>query len=142
MASPAQIKKIHILKSALKIDEETYRATLAGYGAKSSKDRSFTIGKADELIQDLVEKAVAAGVWEKRKPARKAKTTRKLADDDQSKKIRSLWIQLHQAGKVKNSSEEALAAYVKRMTKVAALQWLSVKEASTVIEALKKWLAR
>ena len=142
MATPAQIKKIHILKSALKIDDDTYRATLAGYGVKSSTARAFTITLADELIQDLVEKAVAAGVWEKRKPARAAKTTRKLADDDQSKKIRALWIQLHQAGKVNNSSEEALAAYVKRMVKVAALQWLTVKQASTVIEALKKWLAR
>lgn len=142
MATAAQIQKIHILKSALKIDDDTYRATLAAYGAKSSKDRSFTINKADELIQDLVEKAVAAGVWEKRKPARKAKTTRKLADDDQSKKIRSLWIQLHQVGKVKDPSEAALASYVKRMTHVNALQWLDVKGASKVIEAMKKWLER
>lgn len=142
MATPAQIQKIHILKSALKIDEDTYRATLAAYGAKSSKDRTFTIGKADELIQDLVEKAVAAGVWEKRKPARKAKTTRKLADDDQSRLIRYLWIQLHEAGKVRDSSEGALASYVKRMTRVNALQWLDVKGASKVIEAMKKWLER
>jgi len=142
MATPAQIKKIHILKSALGIDEDTYRATLAGYGCKSSKDRDFTYAKADELIQGLEEKAVAAGVWEKRKPARKAATARKLADDDQSKKIRSLWIQLHQADKVKNPAESALLAYVERMTKVARLEWLSVKQASKVIEAMKKWLGR
>jgi phage gp16-like protein len=142
MATPAQIQKIHILKSALKIDEDTYRATLTGFGVKSSKDRAFTIGKADELIQGLVEKAVAAGVWEKRKPARKAKVTRQLADSDQSKKIRQLWIELHQVGKVKNSSEDALEAYVKRMTRVDKLQWLDVAQASKVIEALKKWLSR
>jgi len=142
MATPAQIKKIHILKSALKIDDATYRAILASFGVKSSKDRAFTIGKADELIQDLVEKATAAGVWEKRKPARKAKTTRKLADDDQSRMIRYLWIQLHEVGKVKNSSEDALGAYVKRMTGIPALQWLDVKQASKVIEAMKKWLER
>ena len=60
MATPAQIKKIHILKSALKIDEDTYRAMLGGFGVKSSTSRAFTITLADELIQDLVEKAVAA----------------------------------------------------------------------------------
>lgn len=140
MPSPGQIKKIHALKGALKLDEELYRELLAGYKVKSST--KLSIPKADELIKDLEEKAVAAGVWEKRKPAHAAKTTRKLADDDQSRLIRYLWLQLHEAGKVKNPAESALLAYVKRMTKVAALQWLSVKEASTVIEALKKWLAR
>ena len=142
MATPAQIKKIHILKSALKIDEETYRATLAGYGAKSSKGRSFTIGKADELIQDLVEKAVVAGVWEKRKPGRKAQATKPLDDDPQVRKIRQLWIELTQAGKVRNASEAAMNKYVQRMTGVAHAKWLDVAQASTVIEALKKWLAR
>ncbi len=141
MATPAQIKKIHCLKGALGLDDDTYRAILAEYGAKSSKDRAFTFAKADELIHDLEEKAVAAGKWEKRKPARKAKT-RKLADDPQSKKIRALWLELHQAEKVKNPSESALAAYVKRMTGVNALQWLSTAQASNVIESLKKWLER
>lgn len=140
MPSQAQIKKIHALKGALQMDEDTYRLTLSSYGVKSST--KLSVATADELLQDLEGKALAAGVWEQRKPARKAKATRKLADDPQSKKIRALWIELHEAGKVKNSAEAALAAYVMRMTGVAALQWLNPKEASTVIEALKKWLAR
>jgi phage gp16-like protein len=142
MATAQQIKKIHILKSALKIDDDTYRATLTGYGAKSSKDRGFTIGKADEMIQDLVEKAVAAGVWETRKPARKAKTTRRLADDPQSKMIRAYWIQLHQAGKVTNPAESALCAFVKRMTRKDALDWLNDRDVTVVKKALKDWLER
>ncbi len=140
MASPAQIKKIHALKGALKLDDELYRELLAGFKVKTST--KLSIPKADELIKDLEEKAVSAGVWEKRKPARKAKTTRKLADGEQARLIRYLWLQLHEASKVQNSSEEALAAYVKRMTGVAALQWLDVKKGTTVIEALKKWLKR
>jgi phage gp16-like protein len=140
MASPGQIKKIHALKGALKLDDELYRELLAGF--KVATSTKLSIPKAEELIKDLEEKAVSAGVWEKRKPARKAKTTRKLADGEQARLIRYLWLQLHEAGKVQNSSEEALAAYVKRMTGVAALQWLDVKKASTVIEALKKWLGR
>lgn len=142
MATAAQIQKIHILKSALKIDEETYRDTLGGFGCKSSKDRSFTIDKADELIKDLEAKAVAAGVWEKRKPARKAKAMRRLADDPQSKMLRAYWIQLHQAGKVKNPAESALVAFAKRMTKKDALEWLSDRDVTVIKEALKKWLGR
>ena len=140
MPSPAQIKKIHALKGALQMDDETYRAVLKEYGVKSST--KLSIAKADELLQDLEGKAVALGVWESRKPARKAKITTPLADDPQSKKIRQLWIELHDAGKVKNPAESAMVTYVKRMTGVAALQWLNVKQASTVIEALKKWLGR
>lgn len=74
------------------------------------------------------------------KPSTKSK--RALADDAQSKMIRALWLELHQAGVVRSAEESALAAYIKRMTGVEALQWLSTAQASTVIEALKKWLQR
>lgn len=70
------------------------------------------------------------------------KQPRKLADDPQSRKIRALWLELHAAGKVRNPSESALAAFVKRQTGRDALQWLNGREASAVIEDMKKWLAR
>ena len=140
MPSPVQIKKIHALKGALTMEDETYRVMLASYGVKSSV--KLTFAKADELLQDLEAKGRATGVWEQRKPARKEKSERSLATDPQSMKIRALWIELHEVGKVKNPAESALAAYVKRMTGVAALQWISVTQASLVIEALKKRLER
>lgn len=70
------------------------------------------------------------------------KPQRALADDLQSKKIRALWLELHQSGKVRNPSESALAAFVKRQTGRDALQWLNAREASAVIEELKQWLLR
>lgn len=142
MPTPNQIKKIHALKGALQLDDETYRAILDGYGVKSST--KLTITKADALIVDLEHKAIAAGTWEKRKPARKAgeHRVRPYADDDQSRMIRGIWIELHQLGAVRDPSETALASYVRRMTGVQALQWLDVKQAQTVIEALKNWRKR
>jgi phage gp16-like protein len=140
MASPAQIKKIHALKGALKLEDELYRQLLAGFKVKTST--KLSIPKADELIKDLEDKAVAAGVWEKRKPARKAQAKAPLNDDPQVRKIRELWIKLVQAGKVRNASEAAMNVYVKRMTNIDRVEWLSVAKASTVIEALKKWLER
>lgn len=140
MPTKIQTIKIHALKNKLGLDNDTYRDILGGYGVATSI--KLTIVKADQLIEDLTKKALAAGVWEKRKPAAKAKATRKLADDDQSKMIRGIWIELHEMGAVRDPSEKALASYVKRMTGMAALQWLGVKQAQTVIEALKKWRKR
>jgi len=153
MATPGQIKKIHALKGALKLDDDTYRQILGGSGVKSSKDRAFTILIADELIDDLERKAIAAGVWEKRKPAQKAfpspkrgeagrGASRRLADDPQSRMLRALWIQLHQADKVKDSSERALCSFVRRLTRKDALQWLSDRDVTVVKKALEDWLKR
>ena len=72
----------------------------------------------------------------------KAKPSRALADDGESRKVRSLWILLHELGAVRNPSEEALAVYVKRLTKVDALQWVNGAQAKTLIETLKKWAMR
>jgi phage gp16-like protein len=70
------------------------------------------------------------------------KSARKLADDAQSKKIRALWLEMHDQGIVRDPSESSLANYVKRLAGVEALQWLSTRQASGVIEALKKWQKR
>lgn len=56
--------------------------------------------------------------------------------------IRALWLHLSEIDIVHNASEAALGAFVKRMTGVDALQWLSTKQASQVIENLKQWLTR
>ena len=140
MPTPAQIKKIHALKGALKLDDETYRLMLSGYGVTSST--KLSIPKADELLKDLEGKAVAAGTWEMRKAPKKAKSSRRLADDPQSKMLRAYWIQLHQAGKVTNPAESALCAFVKRMTRKDALEWLNDRDVTVVKKALKDWLER
>ena len=137
MPATGQIKKIHALKGALRLDDDTYRDILSGYGVKSST--KLTIERADELIADLEDKAVAAGVWEKRD---RAKAKRRLGDDPQTLKIQGLWASLHKAGKVECNSARALSAYVKRMTNKDALKWCSTCEKGRLIENLKAWLER
>lgn len=125
------IQIIHIAKQQLDMDEETYRAMLWTVArVKSSTELDFAGRKK---VLDHME---ACG-FKRTKPQ-----PRKLADDPQSKMIRALWLQLHEAGKVRNPSESALAAFAKRQTGRDALQWLNAKEASALIEELKKWLAR
>ena len=136
---PWQIKMIHTLKGALQLDDDTYRGILSGYKVKSSKElTAFTAGK---LIEDLTAKATASGVW-KVGAIHESPGQRRKAEDDMSRMIRGLWIELHEAGKVRDPSEKALGAYVFRMSRKSALQWCSTADKTVIIEALKKWLAR
>jgi len=133
MPTPDQIKLIHTLKGALALDADTYRAALAGYGAESSKD--LTERKAKQFIDDLESKAIAAGVW-------KRKRSDFNGADALTLKIRALWAELYKAGKVEVNTDKALNSYVKRMTDINHIRWCSTAQKITLIEALKKWLAR
>ena len=134
-----EIAKIHVAKRDLGLDEEAYRAVLLGAAGVDSAAKLDWRQRAAVLrrLEELGWKPAPA-----RKATGKGKPARKLADDPQSKKIRALWLDLHQLGIVRDPSEAALASYVKRMTGVAALQWLSSVDAIRVIEALKKWRDR
>ncbi|WP_298437993.1 gp16 family protein [Geobacter sp.] len=132
-----ELAKIHIGKSQLRLGDEVYRDILWQAGrVESSADLDW------QGRQAVLERFKELGWQPKHKGKTPGKPSRILADDPQSKKIRALWLELHAAGRVRDPSEKALASYVKRMTGVAALQWLRGDQASTVIEALKKWLER
>lgn len=127
------IKLIHVARRELRMDADTYRLMLAGMkglgGATSTAELS--VPNLLSVLEQLKQKGF------KVRPNKAGK--RPLADDDQSKKIRSLWLTLHDLGEVRDPSEAALAKFVLSMTRVSALQWLSTAQASRVIENLKQW---
>lgn len=129
------IKLIHVGRRDLGMDDETYRLMLSGMrglgGATSTADLSLP--NLERVLEHLKKRGFRV---------RPNKQSRPLADSEQAKKIRSLWLQLHDLGEVRDPSETALAAFVKNRTKVAALQWLNVDQASRVIEHLKQWVGR
>jgi phage gp16-like protein len=130
------IKLIHVARRELGMDDETYRLMLAntkGLGGATSS-AVLSVPKLLLVLEQLKQRGF------KVRPNKKAK--RPIADDDQSKKIRALWLVLHEMGAVRDPSEAALVKFVRGMTKVAALQWLSVAQASQVIENLKQWQQR
>ena len=130
-----EIQLIHVARQKVGMDEDTYRALLHDrFGLSSSTDMDWRQRK--QLLDHF--KTLGFKVV----PSKKRPQSRPLASDVQSTKIRELWLMLHTNGKVRNPDESALAAFVKRQTKVDALQWLTTKQASAVIEELKKWLAR
>lgn len=130
------IKLIHVARRELQMEDDTYRLMLAGMteldGATSTADLS--VPKLMMVLDVLKQKGF------KVRPNKAG--TRPKADDRQSKKIRSLWLGLHDIGAVRDPSEEALAKFVQGRTGVAALQWLSVAQARQVIEHLKQWQHR
>lgn len=127
------IRLIHIAKSQLNIDDDTYRHLLQALTKKSST-KMMTIRELEKVLDNLKSKGF------KVKPPKKAgKIT---ATEPVHKKIRSLWLKLADAGKVKNRSEKAINSYVKRITGVEVMDWLTEKQAMVVIESLKCWQAR
>ena len=136
------IRLIHVAKRDLSMDDDTYRAILQRIGKKASS-ADLTIPELEKVLEHL--KRSGFKVRSKSKAAPKPeqeKPSRPLAQDLESKKIRALWLFLHELGAVKNPSEEALAAYVKRIAGVDALQWISGEQAERLIETMKKWAMR
>ena len=135
-----QLQLLAIGKAQLQFDDEFYRGIwLPQQGATKDKDGRYS---ATTLSNTQLFKAVEEMKRLGFKPKAKAAGKRRQDDHPQSKKIRALWLELHGAGKVRDPSEASLAAYVKRQTRVEALQWLSSEQASQVIESLKRWLIR
>jgi phage gp16-like protein len=132
--SRAALAKIHIAKKELAMTDEVYRDILHVHfkvdSAAKLTDRQATV---------LLNKFRAKG-W-KEKQSRQKPTSPKH-DDSQMRKIVALWITMHQAGIVKNGSDKALQAYVKRQTGVDNLRWCDPGQLWTLIEGLKRWAAR
>lgn len=126
------VRLIHVARRDISMDEDTYRSVLLSITGKVSAS-SLGILQLEHVLAHMKKCGFKV---------RTNRQSRQLAGDAQSKKIRALWLDLHQAGVVRNASEEALAAFVKRMTGIDALQWLDSGQASQVIEELKKWKNR
>ena len=130
------IKLIHVAKRSLAMEDEDYRAMLQAQTGKTSCS-----GMSMSELEKVAEHLRRRGFEER--PGAKAKTKKQpLADDAQSKKIRALWLTLRDMRALSDSSEAALAAFVKRQTKVERLEWLNGYQAGLVIESLKRWIHR
>ncbi|PID59336.1 GemA protein [candidate division KSB3 bacterium] len=125
----AEYAKINIACKELGIDKKDLLADM--FGLESSKQLTRT--QTFKLLEHLKRLGF--------KPKRGKKTSPSYTNG-QMRKIVALWITLAQAGVVKNSSDRALQAYIKRMTKKDNLAWCDGKDLSIVIESLKRWATR
>ena len=127
------IAKIHIAKNQLRMEDSSYRALLTRVTGKDScSDMNFN--ELEKVMREFERLGFA--------PTKKRAGKTKQADSAQASKIRALWLNLYHLGEIRDPSEEALAAYVQRMGKISALQWLTDRAANTVIKGLRGWLER
>lgn len=108
-------------------EDETWRAWLQ---REIGKD-SLRAMSSRELARTLDKVRKAGG-----KPSAGPKASR-YADDDQHRMLRGLWIELADLGVVKDRSETALDAYIKRMSNGQDMGALSPDDANKAIEGLK-----
>lgn len=128
------IQLIHIGKSQLRLDDDFYRDILESTTGKTSS-KLLNVQQLEAVLDRL--KQLGFEVENKSKSG-----VKNLANDEQSKLIRHLWLRLYEAGAVKNGSELALAKFVENRLGVSALQFLSSEHASMIINHLRQWCKR
>ena len=135
------IRLIHVAKRELGLDDEIYRALLTGCVKKDSTS-AMSVPELEHVLERMKRSGFKVRVKSARPAVAQSKPSRPLAQYPEARKIRALWLFLHHLGAVKNPSEAALAAYVKRVAKVDALQWTDGHQTEVLIETLKKWAMR
>lgn len=132
------ITLIHVARRDLEraghLDEPGYRDVLR-IASNGRHDSAADMSYSD--LKKAMEHFKRAGFQ-----TRKAVGDRRQTVNPDASKVRALWLFLHVLGVVKNPSERALAAYVKRIAKVDDLRWARGSSIDSLIETLKKWAMR
>ena len=136
MPSRADLAKIHIAKKELGLPDEVYRDIMRErFGQESAA--KLTPGQAFQLVQHF-----SSMGWKPKYAQQKLPGVYSRPTDGQDGKIIALWIELAKAGIIRNKSDLALQAFVRRMTGKHNLRWCTTAEKNTIIEALKDWARR
>ncbi|MCM1513243.1 MAG: regulatory protein GemA, partial [Oxalobacter formigenes] len=128
------LRLIHVARRDLRMDENTYRDILQKITGKASAS-DMTVPELEKTLEHFKRCGFRIRHTIKTHGKRRAVSSMPLAQDPDSRKIRALWLFMHELGLVRNASERALAGYVKRITGVDALQWIDSNQANTVIES-------
>jgi hypothetical protein len=130
MATPAQIKKIHALKSELGLDDGDYRAMLESYTSSegvhlwSSKD--LTYGQASSLIRSME-------LIIERTPALQA---RLYASSKQLRFIFALWSRITRATD-REGADNTLRSFLDRRFHIRRFDKIPRKQMAKVIKSLR-----
>lgn len=127
------IKLIQVARRNLSLDEPTYRAILQVQGGGPSLS-AMPIDGMKKVLDYLKTQGFKV---------RKSTSDRKQATGKDARKVRALWLFLHELGAVRDPSEAALTTYVQRIAGVDDVQWMHRgNRVEKVIESLKQWAMR
>lgn len=136
-ARAAKIRMIQVARRQLGLDDDTYRAAIALAVPGKTSSADCTVGQLDRIIDHLKKKG-----FKPKKPAgAPPRPERRTLDTSaEASKARAVWLLLAEIGAVRDPSEAALNAYVRRQAGVDDLAW--VRDMEPVIEGLKAWAVR
>ncbi|RZF83733.1 regulatory protein GemA [Pseudoalteromonas sp. CO325X] len=140
------IQLIHIAKSQLALDDDTYRSALRGVTGKTSC-KELGVKELTAVLEHFKKSGFKCRSNGSKKRMSPKSSARQLGEIN---KIRAIWITMHKQGFVRDGSETALDAFVNRMLNRRKVgenvsfhtQFLTYKQAVPVLEALKKWHTR
>lgn len=132
------IRLIHVARRDIGMEDDAYRALVARLCNGKTSSADCDVLELERIIGHLKK----AGFKVRKPKTAKPAEQRPLATDPESAKLRALWLLLHQVGATESATEASLAAYVRRMTGVDALQFVRAKDRYPLIEGLKAWAAR
>lgn len=145
------VAAIHVLKGKLNLSQDDYQALLISItrtestpGKSSSKDMTPAEQRlVRDHMQRLAERLGLAQPTTRRRPLTREQFDQvKKQASPRERKVWALWNQLVRDGLVENPSRNALNAWVERTVHVSALQFCTVAQLDTCIEALKAWAQR
>ena len=134
------VKLIHVARRELQLDDDTYRLMLSNAGGASSTS-DMAIPALEAVLTHLKSKGFKVRATAKA-GSKTPRPDRRQDSSDGARKVRALWLFLHQLGVVRDPSERALAAYCKRIAKVDDLHWANGDQMHDLVETLKKWAMR
>lgn len=141
------IQIIHIAKQQLAIDEYAYRLILERLTGKTSC-KLLTIDELKKVLDELKTKG-----FKVQGKSQSPSTSSAQVNSNIVHKIRAIWIDMAKQGFIRDGSEEALNSFMRKIVnnsrqqrgeKVLVLNVRSLKdkEATMVLERLKKWQRR
>lgn len=142
-ASKEQIKLLHILKSKLGIDDETYRTALFKCGAESSIQ--LTRAAADKLVQLWTSQATQMGVWNKTGVKRKLKfdgLDGRKGDFAKPAQLRKIDVKWAQVSRLATNSERsaALNIFLHRRFGISNIEFVKIHQVGKIIKTLDAML--
>lgn len=130
----ALVRQVHVAKTWLKLDDDTYRAAIAARADGKVSSKACTVVE----LRAVLEHFHNAGF------PRPGGTAKRVALTAPQRKMWSLWQQLADQGKVRDRTMKGLLAWVKAQTEnhTDALAFLTPAQERTLIESLKQWVDR
>jgi hypothetical protein len=138
MIDRAQTARIHVLKSKLKLDDDSYRALLSGYGVASSTELSNTA--AADVIRAMNALAERNGIDTGRikRPLKYEHLGNRpgMASPKQLRLVDALWSGVS-VQKTDEMRVAALNKFITRITGVAKMEWLEPHHIRSLVRAIK-----